>query len=228
MEYIMELSENTLSILKNYAGINSNIVFNEGNSIQTISEAKNVLSAASTVEDFPQDFGIYDLNEFLNVLGLVDVPNLSFEKDYVLISDSSGRSKVKYFFSDPDMLTSPSKKIVMPQCEVQFTLDANTLSRIKRAAAALGHDEVSITPGNGHLTLSVVDSKNATSNTFAIDIAGNYPEDPFNFVISISNLKIIPGDYHVAISSKLISEFSNNELGVSYWIALEKSSTYGE
>ena len=228
MEYIMELSENTLSILKNYAGINSNIVFNEGNSIQTISEAKNVLSAASTVEDFPQDFGIYDLNEFLNVLGLVDVPNLSFEKDYVLISDSSGRSKVKYFFSDPDMLTSPSKKIVMPQCEVQFNLDANTLSRIKRAAAALGHDEVSITPGNGHLTLSVVDSKNATSNTFAIDIAGNYPADPFNFVISISNLKIIPGDYHVAISSKLISEFSNNELGVSYWIALEKSSTYGE
>ena len=228
MEYIMELSENTLQILKNYAGINSNIVFNEGNNIQTISEAKNVLSAASTVEDFPQDFGIYDLNEFLNVLGLVDVPNLSFEKDYVLISDSSGRSKVKYFFSDPDMLTSPSKKIVMPQCEVQFTLDANTLSRIKRAAAALGHDEVSITPGNGHLTLSVVDSKNATSNTFAIDIAGNYPADPFNFVISISNLKIIPGDYNVAISSKLISEFSNNELGVSYWIALEKSSTYGE
>ena len=224
----MELSENTLQILKNYAGINSNIVFNEGNNIQTISEAKNVLSAASTVEDFPQDFGIYDLNEFLNVLGLVDVPNLSFEKDYVLISDSSGRSKVKYFFSDPDMLTSPSKKIVMPKCEVQFNLDANTLSRIKRAAAALGHDEVSITPGNGHLTLSVVDSKNATSNTFAIDIAGNYPEDPFNFVISISNLKIIPGDYHVAISSKLISEFSNNELGVSYWIALEKSSTYGE
>ena len=224
----MELSENTLQILKNYAGINSNIVFNEGNNIQTISEAKNVLSAASTVEDFPQDFGIYDLNEFLNVLGLVDVPNLSFEKDYVLISDSSGRSKVKYFFSDPDMLTSPSKKIVMPQCEVQFDLDANTLSRIKRAAAALGHDEVSITPGNGHLTLSVVDSKNATSNTFAIDIAGNYPADPFNFVISISNLKIIPGDYHVAISSKLISEFSNNELGVSYWIALEKSSTYGE
>ena len=224
----MELSENTLQILKNYAGINSNIVFNEGNNIQTISEAKNGLSAASTVEDFPQNFGIYDLNEFLNVLGLVDVPNLSFEKDYVLISDSSGRSKVKYFFSDPDMLTSPSKKIVMPQCEVQFTLDANTLSRIKRAAAALGHDEVSIVPGNGALTLSVVDSKNATSNTFSIDIAGDFPEDTFNFVISISNLKIIPGDYHVAISSKLISEFSNNELGVSYWIALEKSSTYGE
>tara|TARA_A100001201_G_scaffold98568_2_gene84947 strand:+ start:1343 stop:2029 length:687 start_codon:yes stop_codon:yes gene_type:complete len=228
MEYIMELSENTLQILKNYAGINSNIVFNEGNNIQTISEAKNVLSAASTVEDFPQDFGIYDLNEFLNVLGLVDVPNLSFEKDYVLISDSSGRSKVKYFFSDPDMLTSPSKKIVMPKCEVQFNLDGNTLSRIKRAAAALGHDEVSITPGDGVLTLSVVDSKNATSNTFSIDIAGDYPAEPFNFVISISNLKIIPGDYHVAISSKLISEFSNNELGVSYWIALEKSSTYGE
>ena len=136
--------------------------------------------------------------------------------------------KLSISFPDPDMLTSPSKKIVMPKCEVQFDLDANTLSRIKRAAAALGHDEVSITPGDGVLTLSVVDSKNATSNTFSIDIAGDYPAEAFNFVISISNLKIIPGDYHVAISSKLISEFSNNELGVSYWIALEKSSTYGE
>ena len=224
----MELSENTLQILKNYAGINSNIVFNEGNNIQTISEAKNVLSAASTVEDFPQDFGIYDLNEFLNVLGLVDVPNLSFEKDYVLISDSSGRSKVKYFFSDPDMLTSPSKKIVMPQCEVQFDLDGNTLSRIKRAAAALGHDEVSITPGDGVLTLSVVDSKNATSNTFSIDIDGEFKQDAvFNFVIKISNLKILAGDYDVEISSRLITQFKHKEVGVRYWIALEKTSTYG-
>ena len=224
----MELSENTLQILKNYAGINSNIVFNEGNNIQTISEAKNVLSAASTVEDFPQNFGIYDLNEFLNVLGLVDVPNLSFEKDYVLISDSSGRSKVKYFFSDPDMLTSPSKKIVMPQCEVQFTLDANTLSRIKRAAAALGHDEVLITGKEGVLSLSVVDSQNSTSNAFSIDIDGEFPSDTgFNFILGISNLKILTGDYDVEISSKLISCFKHKDLNVKYWIALEKTSSYG-
>lgn len=223
----MELSESTLQILKNYAAINSNIVFNEGSEIQTISEAKNVLSSAQVAESFPKSFGVYDLNEFLNVMGLVDAPNLSFEKDYVVISDSSGRSKVKYFFSDPEMLTAPSKKINMPDCEVNFDLDGTTLGRIKRAAGALGHEEVSITPGDGVLTLSVVDSKNATSNAFSIDIAGDVPDVPFNFIINIANLKVLPGDYTVNISSKLISQFTNNEYGISYWIALEKTSTYG-
>lgn len=224
----MELSESTLQILKNYAGINSNIVINEGGSLQTISEAKNVLSSAQVVEEFPQQFGIYDLNEFLNVLGLVDTPNLSFHKDYVLVSDSSGRSKVKYFFSDPDMLTAPSKQVKMPDCEVSFELDDSTLARIKRASGALGHSEMSITPGDGVLTLSVVDANNATSNAFSIDIAGDFPDEPFNFIVNIANLKIIPGTYKVEISSKLISQFTNSEVGVSYWIALEKTSTFGE
>lgn len=223
----MELSESTLQILKNYAAINSNIVINEGSTVQTISEAKNVLSSADVAESFPQSFGIYDLNEFLNVMGLVDVPNLSFEKDYCVISDSSGRSKVKYFFSDPDMLTAPTKKINMPDCEVSFELDGATLGRIKRAAGALGHEEVSITPGDGVLTLSVVDSKNATSNAFSIDIAGDVPDEDFNFIINIANLKVLPGDYQVSVSSKLISEFRNVETGIQYWIALEKTSTYG-
>ena len=223
----MELSESTLQILKNYAAINSNIVINEGSTVQTISEAKNVLSSADVAESFPQSFGIYDLNEFLNVMGLVDVPNLSFEKDYCVISDSSGRSKVKYFFSDPDMLTAPTKKINMPDCEVSFELDGATLGRIKRAAGALGHEEVSITPGDGVLTLSVVDSKNATSNAFSIDIAGDVPNEDFNFIINIANLKVLPGDYQVSVSSKLISEFRNVETGIQYWIALEKTSTYG-
>ena len=223
----MELSENTLQILKNYAGINSNIVFNEGNNIQTISEAKNVLSAASTVEDFPQDFGIYDLNEFLNVLGLVDVPNLSFEKDYVLISDSSGRSKVKYFFSDTEMLTTPSKTITMPEADVTFSLDADTLGKIRRAAGALGHKELKVEPSGGAVSLTVTSTENSTANTFSIDVDGKANVDKYNFIFNISNLKMLSGDYDVEISKKLISKFTNSQSNVSYWIALEKTSTYG-
>ena len=223
----MELSENTLSILKNYAGINSNIVIEEGNTVKTISEAKNVMSTAAIVEEFPQTFGIYDLNEFLGVLSLVDTPNLSFKDEYVVVSDSSGRSKVKYFYSDPDMLTKPGKNVNMPVSDVTFTLDSDTLGRIKRAASTLGHNEVSITGENGVLSISVVDSKNATSSAFSIDVAGDFADVPFNFIVNISNLKIMPGDYEVNISSKLISQFTNKEFGISYWIALEKTSTYG-
>lgn len=223
----MELSENTLSILKNYAGINSNIVIEAGNTIKTISEAKNVMSSAEIVEEFPQTFGVYDLNEFLGVLSLVDKPNLTFKDEHVVVSDSSGRSKVKYFYSDPEMLTKPGKNVMMPVAEVNFTLDADTLGRIKRAATALGHSEVSITGSDGVLNLSVVDSKNKTSNAYSIDVAADFDSTPFNFILNISNLKIMPGDYEVAISSKLISHFVSKEFGISYWIALEKTSTYG-
>jgi len=224
----MELSESTLSVLKNFSGINQNILIKEGSTIKTISEARNVLASAEVPETFNKDFGIYDLNEFISVLGLVDTPNLQFEGEHVRISDSSGRSRVKYFFSSEETLTTPQKDIKMPDADVSFTLDNDTLNKVKRAASALGHGEVSITPSEGVINLSVIDSKNATSNAFSIDIDGNYPEgSAFNFILSISNLKILPGDYEVKISSKLISEFSNKTTPVKYWIALEKTSTFG-
>lgn len=224
----MELSENTLSVLKNFSSINQNILIRSGNTIKTISEARNVLATAEVTEEFPQDFGVYDLNEFIGVLGLVDTPNLQFEDEFVRISNSSGRSKVKYFFSSEETLTTPQKDITMPDADVTFTLDNDTLNKLKRAASTLGHEEVSISGNNGVLSLSVVDSQNMTSNAFSIDVDGTYPDGAvFNFIVSINNLKILPGDYEVQISSKLISQFSNKDTNLKYWIALEKSSTFG-
>lgn len=224
----MELNENTLNVLKNFSGINPNMLIRQGNTIKTISEARNVLATAVVAEEFPQDFGIYDLNEFIGVLSLVDTPRLKFAEEYVTIGDSTGRSKIKYFFSPEETLTIPQKDINMPETEVKFTLTNDTLNKIKRAASTLGHDEVSITGKDGVISLSVVDSQNSTSNAFSIDIDGEYPSEAnFNFVIGISNLKIIPGDYEVEISSKLISCFKHKDLNVKYWIALEKTSSYG-
>lgn len=224
----MELKESTLSVLKNFASINPNIVIAEGNTLKTITEAKNVLAQATVEESFPKTVGIYDLSEFLGVLNLVDVPQLSFEDDYAVVTDSSGRSKVKYFFSDIEMLTTPSKSITMPSEDVKFYLDAGTLSKLKRASSTLGHTEVSVKPaGSGVIELSIVDSQNVTSNTFSIEVDGEYAEDNFNFVLNINNMKIIDGDYDVVISQKLISNFVNKSVPIQYWIALEKSSTFG-
>ena len=223
----MELSENTLSVLRNFSSINQNIMFREGNVLKTISEARNVLASATLDVEMPKDFGIYDLNEFIGVLGLVDTPRLKFEDEHVQVGDSSGRSKIKYFFSPEETLTAPSKDIKMPEADIKFTLDNDTLNKIKRAASTLGHDEVSITGKNGVLSLTVVESQNSTSNAFSIDVDGEFPDTDFNFILGISNLKILPGDYEVEISSKLISHFKNKEIDVQYWIALEKSSTFG-
>ena len=176
----MELSENTIGILKNYAAINSNIVIKPGNNISTISEAKNILASVDLPEEFTQEIGVYDLNEFLGVLGLVDKPRLKFNDDHVVIGDSS-------------------------EADVKFHLDNDTLNKIKRAASALGHKELSITPGGDNcVTLTVTSSDNSTANTFSIDVTGESKTDKYNFIFNISNLKMIAGNYDVDISSKLL------------------------
>ena len=122
----------------------------------------------------------------------------------------------------------PSKDIKMPESEVSFVLTNDTLNKLKRAASTLGHDELSITGKDGVQNLSVVDNQNTTSNTFSIDVDGEIKTDSsFNFILSINNLKILPGDYEVDISSKLITQFKNKDVNVTYWIALEKISRFG-
>jgi hypothetical protein len=192
-----------------------------------MSEARNVLASATLDVEIPQDFGIYDLNEFIGALNLVDTPRLKFDTNYVTIGDSTGRARSKYFFSTEDTLTTPSKDVNMPDGEVQFTLDEDTLNKIKRAASTFGLNELSITGKNGVLSLTVVENQNSTSNSFSIDIDGEFEDAEFTFVLSIANLKILAGDYDVNISSKLISNFKHKEHPVQYWIALEKTSTYG-
>ena len=224
----MELCENTLDVLRNFSSINQNIMIRSGNNIKTMSVTRNMIATADVSEQFTKDFGIYDLNEFIGVLGLVDTPNLTFEDDFVIVQDSTGRSKIKYFYSAEETLTTATKDVKMPEADCKFTLDNSTLNKLKKAAATLGHKEVSIQAKDCVLSLSIVEKQNATSNAFSIDIDGEFKQDAvFNFIIDIANLKILPGDYDVEISSKLITQFKNKELPLTYWIALEKSSTYG-
>ena len=223
----MNISENTMQILKNYSSINPNFIARKGSVITTISEAKNILSSCSVEEEFDQDLGIYDLNEFLNVLSLVDQPKLQMEEKWVTVSDQTGRSKIKYFFTDPDMLTSPTEKMIenassMDNFDISFTLDNDTLNKVKRAAAALGHTSMKVeNKDNAGVMLTIFDSENPTSNTFAIDVPGE-GQGEGNHVINIINLKIVPGDYDVKISNKNISNFIHKEKPIQYWIALEK------
>jgi hypothetical protein len=224
----MQLTEETLNVLRNFSSIQSNLVVQSGSKIKTMAEARNVMSSATIAQEFPQDFGIYDLNEFLNVLSLVDDPKLDFSPEYVRVTDSTGRSAVKYFFADPSILTSPSKDITMPDCEVSFTLDESTLSRVRKAASVLGHEKMTIEANDGSIRLTVIDNNDPTSSSFVIDVPGTYQSDKFCFVMNISNMKLISGDYEVGISSKLLSQFTNKNVDVVYYIALEKSSTYGE
>ena len=224
----MQLNDETLAVLKNFASIQPNVVLNEGNVVKTIAEAKNVMAVATLGQTFDKSVGIYNLEEFLSVLGLVDDPDLAFHDDFVTVQSGSGRSNVKYFYSDPSILTSPAKDIPMPEAEVKFTLDEATLNKLRRAAGALGHEKMTITATEGGVMLTVVDNTDSTSNAFEIVVPGTVDSEDFTFVMNIANLKLISGDYDVEVSSRLISKFTNKGTDICYFIALEKSSTYGE
>ena len=220
----MNLSDNTLGILKNFAGINNSILVKEGNQLRTISVMKNILAEAEIPEDFPRQFGIYDLNQFLNGQSLHSDPNLDFsEPSYLTISE--GRRKVKYFFADPQVIIAPpEKEITLPTEDVCFQLESITLEKLLKAAAVYQLPDLCAVSENGTIKLVVHDKKNDTSNEFAIVVGETDRNFSFNF--KIENIKIIPGAYDVVISSKLLSRFVNNKLNLTYYIALEPDSTF--
>jgi len=220
----MQLSQDTLALLTNFGSINSNIVLKPGQKLKTISEAKNILAVADIVEDFPSDMGIYDLNEFLSTYSLVNDATLNFKDNSVLIQNNT--NKVNFYFAEPSILTAPDKDITMPNAEVNITLTEEILGQTKKAASVLGHTDVAII-GDESISIKVFDTKDSSANTFESDLGPNTTGHKFSFVLNISNLKLIDGEYDVAISSKLISNWVNKNKPVSYFIALEKSSTFG-
>ena len=224
-EQTMKLSDNALAILKNFAGINNSILVKQGNKLRTISVAKNILAEAEIKEDFPRDFAIYDLNQFLNGLSLHQDPDLDFNQDSYL-SIKEGKRRVKYFFADPNVIIAPpEKEITLPSQDVCFQLDSVTLEKLTKAAAVYQLPDMSAIGSNGVVKLVVRDKKNDTSNEYAIVVGETSDEFEFNF--KVENIKIIPGAYEVVVSSKLLSQFTNTQHNLKYYIALEPDSTFG-
>lgn len=222
---IMKLSDNTLTILKNFASINNSILVKRGNQLRTISVAKNILAEAKITEEFPRQFAVYDLNQFLNGLGLHQDPDLDFsEESHLTIRE--GKRRVKYFYADPSVIVSPpDKEIQLPSQDVCFQLDSVTLEKLVKASAVYQLPDLSAIGESGVIRLVVRDKKNDTSNEYSIVVGETDKEFTFNF--KVENIKIIPGAYDVVISSKLLSQFKNSSFDVSYWIALEPDSSFG-
>ena len=221
----MKFSENTISILKNFSGINQSLLFKQGNTLKTISVMKNILAEATIEEDLPKDFGIYDLNQFLNGLSLHKNAELDFDNDnYIVIRE--GKSRSKYFFADPSVIiTPPDKSINLPSQDVCFLLDTKELDRLLKAAAVYQLQDLSVMGEAGVVKLVVRDKKNDTSNDFSVVVGET--DDVFTFNFKVENLRILPGIYEVVISQKLLSQFKNTSIDISYWVALEPDSTFG-
>jgi hypothetical protein len=223
----MKLSTDTINLLKNFASINQGIFFKQGKTIKTVSPQKNIMAEVTVTEDFPVDFGVYDLNNFLSVISLhKDDPTLNFEDKNILISGLKGRSKIKYRFCEPTMIVvPPEKNIVMPEPEIKFMLSAEDFDWILRAAAVLSSPHIAIESDGHKIFVSTLDLQNDSAHTDSIEIAdGN--GDNYCMIFKTENLKMISGSYDVSLSSKGISHFKNKNKDLQYWITTEAGSKF--
>ena len=222
----MKLNQTTQDILKNFSEINTNILIKPGSELNTISTMKNILAKATITESFDSEFGIYDLNEFLSVVSSLDKPELTLQEKHLTISAEGSRSKVKYFYSDPSVIVSPTKEVNMPESDVTFSLSESNLAQLRKMAAILSSPDLALVgTKDGDVVLKVCDKKNDTSNKFDI-IVGENATANYTFYFKVENLKMISGDYDVAVSSKSIAHFTNTKLPIEYWIALEPDSVF--
>ena len=218
----MKLSTETISVLKNFSTINANLMVKAGSSLSTMSAMKNIVAKADVSEEFPSDFAIYDLNEFLSALSLFGRPDLEFNNDFVIITEEGTSKSLKYWFSDPSVVTTPSKEISMPSTELTFNLSSDILNEITKAAAVIGVPDMALSGGK----LMVTDKKNSTANAYETSLDVGDVAAEYKFWFKVENLKVMPGAYDVEVSSKKISHFTNTKLGVQYWIALEPESSF--
>ena len=220
----MKLSDNTLSVLKNFSSINQSILFKHGSRLRTISVMKNILAEVTITEELPKDFGIYDLNQFLNGMGLHQSPELDFSNEgYVVIRE--GKMKTKYFFADPQVIvTPPDKPLTLPSEDVSFELSTDQLDKLLKAAAIYQLTDLAVVGGDGVVKIVVRDKKNDSSNDFSIVVGETDATFSFNF--KVENIKILPGTYDVVVSQKLLSRFTSKNHDLTYYIALEPDSTF--
>jgi hypothetical protein len=216
----MKLSKETVGLIKNFAGINSNLLLKSGNKLATISAQKNVMADAVVTESFP-DFGIYDLNEFLGAMSLFEDPELTFNDKWVTIEQ--GGNSIKYFAADASVLTAPQKAITFPDPEIEFNMSANMLSMIQRTASVLRASDVSIVGDGSTMSVVVGDKKNATGNSYNSTVGAS--DKKFKVNLKVENLKMIPGDYAVSVSSKKISRFKGAG-DLVYYVAVEADSSF--
>jgi hypothetical protein len=221
----MNISENTLSVLKNFSDINQNILVKPGNKIQTISTMKNILAEAEVSEKFESEFAIYDLPEFLRAVDLFQKPALKFNGgSNVTIASADTKQSIKYFFADKSVIVAPTKAINMPDQYVSFTLKKSDFERLQKAITTMNLPDVAVSGDGKNIKLVATDKKNKSSNDYSAVIGET--DKKFNAYFKAENLKIIGDDYDIEISQQKISHFVNRNKPVQYWIALEPDSEF--
>jgi hypothetical protein len=223
----MKLSDLTLSILKNFSTINKGIVIREGKQLRTISVNKAVLAEATVAEEFPRELGIYDLTKFLNALSLHENPELTFQEQYIALGAQGGRARTRLRYTETKLINQPpNKSLNVPSFDVEFALSQDDLAWINKIGSILGCPNVVVSNEDGKITVSAADVKGEVVDDSSLTVGDCADPTPFKFAIKVDNLLLIPGSYKVQLTSQGIAKFTNQNIPLHYFVAVEKSHTF--
>jgi len=231
------LTKQTQAILKNFATINSSILFRKGSTIKTISVGENAIAEYECEEEFPQTFGIYDLSQFLQGIDLFTIkdkasntpvvePVLEFDNNSYVTIHGAGKSAAytaKYFFSSPEITlkAAPEKNVNFPSADMEFSIDPDDLTVLQKGAGAYKLPDLSFkSDEDGCITLEVCDREDPTCNVYAQKIKG-HASGSYELYMKMDNVRVAAGGYNVKISKNLITEWKHKGLDLTYYIALE-------
>ena len=219
----MKISKETINTLKVLSAINTNILIKKGSTLSTISPQKNVMASVVVAEDFPVDFAIYDLSEWLGVLSLFSDAEVEFTEKVATITE--GKSSIRYFAADSSLLVVPQKEVKFPTADVEFNLEAAVLQMALRTAGVIRSSDITFEGDGKEIYLVVADLKNPNANSFKVSVGETDQE--FKANLKVDNLKMAPDSYAVSISSKKISRFKSTTAANSvYFVACESSSEF--
>jgi hypothetical protein len=219
------LSKTTLSVLKNFSTLNSNILVKPGNVLRTITPSKNGMAEVTIEETFDVEFGIWDLSKFLGVISLFSAPKFEFGEKSVVIHGGNG-SRVTYFYSEPRLLTTPTKNVNMPSISLSVDITEKTFAELQKASSVLQLPDLSFVNENDRIMAVVSDLQDPTTNNYKVDVGANKSNSEFSLNFKIENIKILPGDYTIEFSKNVVGQFTNETLDLKYWFAMETNSKF--
>ena len=226
----VKLSKRTLEILKNLGTIHSHLFVPVGNKISTISPAKNIVAITNIPENFPVEFGIFDMQMLLGAFSLFENLKIELNDNFMTITEEGGAKgtpTIKFYYAALNTLTSiPSKEPSFPtEDNITFNLTNTDIEKIKRASTTLGHNTVVFSNKNGKLKVMVINvdksgfASKTLKNSFSFDLCDTGIDDECSAIILIENLKLLKSDYKVTICPQYISKFSSVSDDITYYIA---------
>ena len=225
----MKISTETLQILKNYASINTGMLFTPGNMLRTRTDS--VFAEARVDEEFPSEHGIFDLSNMLNVVALFKDAELDFQPAGLVIRESDGSAESMYGYAGAATVTLefPKKMKPLPPKVITFRITEDQWSKLQKATSILQKPEVKLTSDGKVVRIGTASVKNEKGNSFSMVLDGDPQGLKCKMVFSKEHLNFLKGNYDGTVTPTYTMFKNASGFDLTYYIGIEPSaSSFGE